>query len=382
MRATFSLLLPALLIGAPQALATVHAGDLLVTDYNGARVLAVDPDSGQVRVLSPPSGGANLLQRPTGIVMARFGVIFVVDAATDQMIGIDAATGEQFVIKSGLGVPIEVGGEPFGLALRETEGAYELWISARGSDEIRHVVGLIGFGIASEPLSTDTRWAGARGIAVHGDVLDVAVDEGQGYWVLRLDGTWIGDPFLESTIVGGTQDRSPGVSVGDVEPYSFGNVLAFYDTVFTERNVMTVIPGISACDSATSGVAARGTQTFVETKIFVTQVEPADGTPLHCPGALATGFDGALYVTDSLLASGGGAQLVRLWPAKPLADPEVVARLPDAPGSLTLPTGLAVAPVDAPEPDSGPAALSCAIAIATLAGRRRRSLGAETPTGP
>ncbi len=372
MRAATSFVFSALLLASSPVFATVHAGDLLITDYNGARVLAVDPATGDVGVLSPPSGGENLLQRPAGIAMTSFGIIFVVDAATNQLVGIDAATGVQFVVKTALDVPVAVGDVPFGLALHEAAGAYELWVSARASHEIVHLIGLVGFGITSAPFSNDARWADARGIAVDGARIDVAVDEGQGYWVMPLDGNPIWDPFLESTLVGGTVDRSPGVPVWDVEPYAFDVALVNYDAVFTERNTVVVPPGLPVCDSATSGVVARGTVTLVETHVYVTEIEPADGTPLHCPGALVTGLDGALYVTDSLLPGGGDAQLVRLWPGNSLVDPEVVAALPNAPSSVALPAGVAVAPVDAAEPSSAFAALASCIALATLAGRRRR----------
>ena len=53
----FRSIVASLLLVAPPALAGVSAGDLLVSDQNGARVLAVDPDTGSVRVLSPPPGG-------------------------------------------------------------------------------------------------------------------------------------------------------------------------------------------------------------------------------------------------------------------------------------------------------------------------------------
>jgi hypothetical protein len=380
MRAIY-LMLPALLLAAPPARATVKAGDLLVTDYNGARVLAVDPVTGDTHVLSPRPGGENLLVRPTGIVMASFGDIFVVDETTNRLVAIDASTGEQVVVDTAPGVPVEVGDEPFGLALHETGGGYELWISARGSHEIRHLVGLVGFGISSSPISTDARWSDARGIAVHGTRLAVAVDEGQGYWTMDMDGNPIFDPFLESTTLGGTVDRSPGVPVWDVEPYTFEYLLTQYDAVFTERSLAVIPPGIPVCDLATSGVTARGTQTLIETKVFVTELEPADGTPLHCPMALATGLDGALYVTDSLSPSGGGAQLVRLGPGNPILDPqvEVVAALPDPQGAITLPVGLAVAPVDAAEPGSESAAVASSLVLAALVGGKRRQRVAQSP---
>lgn len=233
-------------------------------------------------------------------------------------------------------------------------------------------------GRAAEPKRNTTRTRGstdsiatARGLALNGSWLDVAVDEGQGYWEMDLDGDPIRDPFFESTLVGVIFDRSPNVPVWDVESYAFADGLTFYDEVFTERHVVTLLPGIPVCDPATSGVMAHGTQTLIETHVFVTLIEPADGTPLDCPTALATGLDGALYVTDSLLPGGGGAQLVRLWPGNLQLAPEIVADLPNAQGSVMLPAGLALAPVSVPEPGVGTLSLVAAGALAGTARSRR-----------
>lgn len=154
---------------AGSAAHAILAGDLLVTDRTNGRVLAVRPGTGAVWVISPRAGGADLLVEPAGIVMTDFGVIVVVDEATSQLVAIDPATGDQSVVQeTGGSAPLAVGSAPFGLALRQTEGAYEMWISARGSNEIRHVIGLEGFGIASATLSADARWSDARGVAVAG----------------------------------------------------------------------------------------------------------------------------------------------------------------------------------------------------------------------
>ena len=373
-----------LLLFAPPALAAVGAGDLLVTDQNGARVLAVDPDTGNVKVLSPPPAGPNLLVSPTGIVMSDRGTVYVVDQSTDQLIGIDASNGEQFVVELAGGIPVSVGSEPFGLALRDSASAIEFWVSARGSAEIRALVVIVGLGIVSSPLVQDARFANARGIAVAGDALDVAMDDGQGYYRVALDGGSISDPLLSYDSLFPELppiDESPDVPAWDVEPYLWQVKLSFFETTMFRtalslRDTVILPPGIPACKPATSRIVAYGT-TYKQFGIDLTSfasgtIEPADGTPLHCPTALVTGLDGALYATDSAFSNGSGSQLVRLWPGTLLA-PQIVAALPDSQSSVMFPGGLAVAPVSVPEPGAGASAAAFAALGALVAAARRRS---------
>lgn len=371
--------------------AAVRIGDLLVTDRTGRRVLAVRPGSGAVTVLSPRPGGADLLSEPAGIAMTDFGTILVVDAGTHQLIGIDAGTGDQFVVRQGNGDPLPIGLEPFGLALRQSESAYELWISARASQEIRHVVGLVGFGITSSPLSSDPRWASARGVAVADDQLLVAMDDGQGYYAVGLEGGAIADPLLDDdTIPPGLPpvDRSPEVPAWDVEPYVYQVEPALFQHVVFRRvlslqRTALVPPGIPVCQSPETRLVSYGTlyRDFdpIDPSSFAEgTVEVADGTPLRCPTALATGRDGALYVADAALPFGGDARIVRLLPGSG-AEPTVVASLP---GNASQPMGLAVAPVSAPEPGEvgeGLAALACVLGIRCRRSTRRRSSRPRAP---
>jgi hypothetical protein len=319
-----------------------------VSDQNGARVLAVDPDTGSVRVLSPPPGGPNLLVAPAGIAMSEIGMVYVVDESTNQLVGIDPSNGAQFVVQAGGGGPLSVGSEPFGLALRDSEAAVELWVSARGSAEIRAIIGLIGFGITSFPLAQDARFANARGVAVTGDMLDVAMDDGQGYYRVALDGGSIFDPLLSYDSLFPELppiDESPDVPAWDVEPYGYQVEVSFLETVtfhtaLTLRDTALLPPyGIPVCKPATSGVVAYGTsyRQFdpVDPTSFANDtIEPADGTPLHCPTALVTGLDSTLYATDSEYPNGAGSQLVRLWPGTAV-EPEIVAALPDSQSSVS-----------------------------------------------
>jgi hypothetical protein len=384
MRVFESLLLLVLSITAPAAVAGVHAGDLLVTDANGGRVLAVDPLMGDVHVVSPV-GGANLLQSPAGIVMTSFGTIYVVDTATDQLVAIDPATGGQFV------VAVSVGNQPFGMALHEGTSAFELWVSARGSQEIRHLVALLGFGITSDPLSTDARWAHARGVAYNGSAIDVAMDDGQGYWKVAVSDGAIWNPLVDYDFFQVPHYHMPGVAAWDVEPYVYTKETGPF-TSYTSHEMISlrdpniVAPGIVACDPSTSAIVTYGTAFnqfgIPDSTTFGSgTIEVADGTPLDCPTALATGLDGALYVTDSVLTTGGSAQLVRLWPADSGAAPEIVAALPDAPGSVVFPAGLAVAPVSVPEARADSAAGTALAAAFALAGRRRRRRAREASAG-
>lgn len=371
-----------LLLFAPPALAAVGAGDLLVTDQNGARVLVVDPDTGNVKVLSPPSAGPNLLVSPTGIAMSKLGIVYVVDQSTDQLVGIDASNGAQFVVREIGGSPVSVGSEPFGLALRDSEAAVEFWVSARGSAEIRAIIGLIGFGITSFPLVQDARFAKARGIALAGDALYVAMDDGQGYYTVALDDGSIGDPLLsyDSWIPELPPiDESPDVPAWDVEPYGFQVEVSLFETItfhtaLSLRDTVLIPPGIPACKEATSRIIAYGTSYRqldpVDPTSFASgTLEAADGTPLHCPTALVTGLDGALYATDSVFSNGAGSQLVQLWPGTILA-PQIVAALPDSQSGVMFPGGLAVAPVSVPEPGAGAAQLAL-LASMLILGRFR-----------
>lgn len=360
----------------------IVAGDLLVTDRTNGRVIGVRPGTGQVWVVSPRPGGADLLDQPAGIVMTDFGIILVVDEGTSQLVGVDAATGDQFVVMETVGgAPLAVGSAPFGLALRQTEGAYEMWISARGSSEIRHVMGLEGFGIASETLSADARWAGARGVAVSGDQLLVAMDDGQGYWRVALGTGAISNPLLEYDPMFPELppiDHSPGVPAWDVEPYEYDVPVNLFDTITFDtilslEKTKLIPPFFLACDPAGTRLVAYGMLfeqfdpldpwSFAEGT-----VEVADGTPLRCPTALVTGLDGLLYVLDTSLAGAiGDPAIVRVAPGSG-ADPTVVASLASV---TSQPMGLAVAPVSVPEPAAG----AGAIALGALLVLRRATRG-------
>jgi len=374
-------------LGGPAAHAIV-AGDLLVTDRTSGRVIGVRPSTGAVWVVSPHPGGSNLLVEPAGIVMTDFGIILVVDEATSQLVGIDAATGDQFVVKeTGGNAPLAVGTEPFGLALRQTGDAYEMWISARGSSEIRRVIGLEGLGIASETLSSDARWANARGVAVAGSSLLVAMDDGQGYWQVALDTGAISDPLLEYDPIFPELppiDHSPDLPAWDVEPYEYEvqtNPIysTTFHTVLSLQQIKLVEPFfLLTCDPAGTRLVAYGT-TYnpfdpVSSTSFATgTVEVADGTPLRCPTALATGLDGLLYVLDTSLPLGGDPAIVRVAPGSG-GNPTVVASLASV---ATQPRGLAVAPVSVPEPEggAGAVALGALLALGWRAGSRPKAAG-------
>lgn len=353
---------------AATAAQAILAGDLLVTDRSNGRVIGVRPGTGQVWVVSPRAGGADLLVEPAGIVMTDFGVILVVDEATSQLVGINAATGDQFVVmETGGAAPLEVGTAPFGLALRQTQGAYELWISARGSSEIRHVIGLEAFGIASETLSADPRWANALGVAVAGDQLLVAMDDGQGYWRVALDTGAISDPLLEYDSMFPElppTDHSPDLPAWDVEPYHYEVPVNLFDTVtfhtvLSLQQIQLVPPFFLTCNAAGTRLTAYGTlyehfDPIDPTSFTEGTVEAADGTPLRCPKALATGLDGLLYVVDTSLPSVGDPTIVRVTPGG-AGNPTVVASLASV---TSQPMGLAVAPVSVPEPAAGGEAIA------------------------
>lgn len=91
------LLIAALFVPRLAGAAAPQRGDLLVTDFNGSRVLIVDR-TGAVELLLPPVGSTNLLVQPLGIAVGSDGTIYVGDAVTDRIVGIDPETGEQWVL--------------------------------------------------------------------------------------------------------------------------------------------------------------------------------------------------------------------------------------------------------------------------------------------
>jgi hypothetical protein len=71
-------------------------------------------------------------------------------------------------------------------------------------------------------------------VAVSGDHLLVAVDDGQGYWMVNLATGAISDPLLEyDSMIPELPptDHSPDVPAWDVEPYHYEVAVNLFDTI-------------------------------------------------------------------------------------------------------------------------------------------------------
>lgn len=370
-----ALLLSIGLLAFPAHAVVIHSGDLLVTDTNGARVFVVRVADGSVEALAPRLGVPNLLAAPAGIVQSQStGAVFVVDNQLDELIRIDPTSGEQAVVNVIGGTPVSVGSGPWGLAIREQPGATEFWVSARGSHEIRHLVALTGFGIVSLPVVSNPVLASARGIALDSedavDVLHVARDDGEGYSNVVLSNGGLFNPlYYEAGIVQPPTDVSPGFPAWDVERAKPQGIES--ERVYLTLQATQIVLGIPFCDPANTAVSQYGITDLIpyHHDAIRTDIAPGDGDPLHCPLAVAAAADGRLYVTDTLLPAplGTAARVVRVGPPGVWDTREVVASLPDLQGSLTLPSGLFVAP----EPESLGCGWAALLTCAALAARRR-----------
>jgi hypothetical protein len=336
------------------------AGDLLISDYNGARVLTVDPTTGVVFELTPrPGSGPNLLVAPGEIAATSDGGIFVVDNTTNQLIGIDPTTGAQSVVQGGTAAsphPLNVGTGPWGLAA-DDQG--HLFVAARESAQVLRIAPTLTAGIyTSTPVATSATLADARGIgwvANQSPDLDVSL------------GT-VGETSVSTTL--GTVG-TPGSIVADGAAYDvarIGGTGTYQNTAFLPVSVTTIVslPGggfVVLCDTAQSGVYFAFHSL---TNAYST------GGYFRCPLAVAATEAGAVYVTDAgaPLPGGGDARVVSLGPPGAWNTQTLVATIPNS-GPPTSPVGIAVMPVTVPEPAAELAACAVLLSLGIESARRR-----------
>ena len=91
-------LLLALCAWAPAAQPDILVGDLIVSDEFNQRILRVLPGTGDIEVVSPRPGQTNHLVGPTDLVITSLNRLFVADAAGNQIVEVDLATGVQSVL--------------------------------------------------------------------------------------------------------------------------------------------------------------------------------------------------------------------------------------------------------------------------------------------
>lgn len=358
----------------------IEAGDLLVLDHHGARVLAVRPETGSLSVVSPRAGsGPNLLVAPTGIVMCHTGMIYVSDAATNRLVEIDAATGAQRILLTkvfSLSVPANVGLAPWGLtttrdgpdgvpnALDLCPGTGEpfdetranLLVAARDSAEIRLLYGSATPGhIRTQQWLAHPQLAATRALSFRPSsylATELLLARGSAGVSKVFTQLVLGDievdpvaiePFVLPVGVYGGAVEMPG-----------GNVLATRRLeVFPER-------GFPFCTEL-SGVWKIGQ---------ILPLPASDGGWFRCPIAIVADAIGNAYVTDVARPPpfAGGARIVRLSPPGAWNVQTLVVEIPNAAGTAAYPVAITRAPVAVPEAN---AAAGAFVALSSLCGYRR-----------
>ena len=311
----------------------LKTGDLLVTDFNNARVLRVEPGTGTVTPFSPRSGsGTNLLVHPTGIAFATAlpigsvdKVIYVADFETSQLIAIDPKTGSQSVVRDYYtGGPLSIGGGPWGIAWTSYFGDLGgLWVVASNTAELRLLVVRSGDVANLYPpiygLDLGTRGVSLGALST-GATLLLAANEG-------LEQFSPGTGYLPPDYVPPDARRINDV-VG-IDAGQFGSTL------------------MAECSPSSGAVRWFG---FAEG----IAVNLATGGFLRCPlslGLSGIGLSGmdTIFVGDAASDSGGAGQIVRVRAlgSSGLYDQSLVASLPDPTGgNPTRPVGLVIAPED------------------------------------
>ena len=359
----------------------IEAGDLLVLDHYGARVLAVRPETGSLSVVSPRAGsGPNLLVAPTGIVMCHTGMIYVSDAATNRLVEIDAATGSQRILLERIftvSIPADVGLSPWGLTTTRArpvgvedaldlcpgtgqpfdETRANLLVAARDSAEIRLLYGSATPGhIRTQQWLAHPQLAATRALS------------------FRPSSQFLGTKLLLARGSSGVSDVFTQLVVGGAE----------LDEVAIEPFVLPVgVYGGAVEEPGQNVLATRRLEVFPERDLpFCTELSgvwkigqilplPAsDGGWFRCPIALVVDAIGNAYVTDIARPPpfAGGARIVRLSPPGAWNVQTLVAEIPDAAGAAAYLVAITRAPVAVPEANAGASAF---VALSSLCGYRR-----------
>ncbi len=358
----------------------IEAGDLLVLDHHGARVLAVRPETGSLSVVSPRAGfGPNLLVAPTGIVMCHTGMIYVSDSATNSLVEIDAATGSQRILLTqvfSVSVPANVGLAPWGLTTTRDgpvgvanaldlcpgtgqpfdETRANLLVAARDSAEIRLLYGSATPGhVRTQQWLEHPQLAATRALS------------------FRPSSQFLGMRLLLARGSAGVSNVYTALGVGGADSEVVIEPFVLPDGVYDGA---VEVPGENV-------LATRRLEVFPERDLpFCTELSgvwkigqilplPAsDGGWFRCPIAIVADAIGNVYVTDVARPPplAGGARIVRLSPPGAWNVQTLVAEIPDAAGTAAYPVAITRAPVAVPEAN---AAAGAFVALSSLCGYRR-----------
>jgi hypothetical protein len=350
-------------LAAPVAHAQLARGDLLVTDYNNARVLRVT-SAGQVTDFSPRAGsGPNLLVNPAGIGVTPDQRVLVADAGTDRVVEIDPATGVQSIARTLLydGLTLTPGSLGTGLYGLDVDDFGEVWVTASGSHQLFRAL-LLGDGtLIASPIMLDVGSVGPLGLG--------AIE----YQLVPL--VFLANGSLGQSLV----DTLNGPESSPLGTLGSGGQVMDAEALFASTAVLVVlvqqVPGTAfGCDPTASGV-------YAEVYPIASPSSLSLGGLLRCPFAVAglgpaDPSDTPFFVSDAAQTIGGDARIVTV--RFPSGAQTLLASLP-AGSAPTLPAGLVVVP----EPGAAASSAAAAVSLAALLAARRRATrpGAHTVAG-
>jgi hypothetical protein len=336
--------------------AALDKGDVLLTDYDHARILRVAAGTGNVTVFSPRNDAqTNYLDGPFRIAIDPFGAAWVTDVRADTVVRIDPLTGSQSILQL-CSNPFTCAAyehqSPRSIEIRLAGSSMELWIL---SDVTGRALERVTISLVQPQSSATTLVANPVGPGGLGFL------EGES----GLDQVWYGGiganhPIQAYDAVSG---GAPSMIYQEVDPAWW---LRDLEARRNEGGNLVAVLRTQCPNASVSGIYAIG----------LGPQALSVGGEFHCPEVFAVSpFPDPIvfWVVDQIPFE--PRRLVRVrevegeWiqdvvvPALPLAFDEIVH-------------GLAVSPVTVPEPFAAPAALATLAAIA-VAGRRRRAVRLE-----
>lgn len=330
-----------------------RAGDLVLTDSIGDRVLVVRGDTGAVQEVSPQAT-TNLLSLPTGIAVAPDGTIYVSDFGLDRLLRIDPVTGAQAILRTppfpiGTGNPVEVT-DP--RALDHTQDIL-------GRNHL-YVLGASRLWEASETLFGGWGASAGNTAGVLGDPYDLTIDEadsavyvaaGRNGLVAQLPPDPCCMPIVSPELlsVGGQPALHHTTGVDRL-----GSALVASQMIVRESDLFCpVSSGLSRVISIDGAV----------------EVESAGGL-LRCPRYVTASRNGSrLYVVDFATTNGNDPRIVQLTRTGSGWSQSILA--PDL--GTTQVGGMALV---VPEAGASASIAAALLALAVLRRRRRSSRAA------
>ncbi len=335
-------------------------GDLLVTDFDGSRVLIVRKQTGEVEPLLPPEGSPILLAQPGGITVGSDGTIYVGDTVSDHIVRIDPATGEQSYLYHRDFDPF--GGSTYAITI-DTPRALATRPGFLSGDQL-YVAGSAGVSYASESFSSgwstsvylsEASLANVTTLAVESDLTNpnIYMATLAGLFYLRENGSCC-DSYATNLQLVGTDlalRLITGVAIGGADPA--GPRLYAIRTFLRESDLVCLPSG--------------GPGLILITPPSGIEIE-SEGGLLRCPTLLANepGAD-RFYVVDYDYTGGISARIVRIERSHPAAAWTQSILTPDLPVATTA-DGIAVF---MPEPDAAALGWFAASALFALASARR-----------